>query len=450
MIKESVRFSKELEKVNEWWITGSFGPYGVKRKEYLDAVISETDSKRAILVTGPRRAGKTTIMRQTISYLLKEKEVSPDNILYISLDDPIFHTLSDSLIEDTINFFLENIAKGSSAKKYIFFDEVQALQDWYKWVKSFQDKYGERNSMKFILSGSSSLHLQREANLYLRGRVIDIQVYPLSFHEFLYFNSINVETLKFSDVDNLGILDISKIGKKVKSYFDDYMLVGGFPEWFEVRDVRKWFEKITNDIPKRAIYEDITSLYQIRSPRILENIFAYMVENQSKILSYETINEVAGLQRGILLNYIEYLKSSYLTIEIQKYAKGIKERIKSKKKFLILDQGIRNAMLKEHRLNIENIGFIVENIIGVHLYRNGEVHYLRTNGEVDFVLSKGKTLIPVEAKYRESPEVPKTLLKFMTDKNLKHGIVATKDIFKKEGNIYFLPVWLFLLIQFGE
>src|SRR3990167_1897468 len=95
MIKESVRFSKELEKVNEWWITGSFGPCGIKRKEYLDAVISEIDSKRATLVTGPRRAGKTTIIRQTISYLLKEKEVSPDNILYISLDDPIFHTLSD-------------------------------------------------------------------------------------------------------------------------------------------------------------------------------------------------------------------------------------------------------------------------------------------------------------------------------------------------------------------
>jgi predicted AAA+ superfamily ATPase len=294
------------------------------------------------------------------------------------------------------------------------------------------------------------MHLQKEANLYLRGRLIEMEVYPLSFYEFLQFNGLEIEKFKFSDIDRLSPLDVSKIGKKVKPYFEDYMLVGGFPEWFEVKDVRKWFEKITNDIPKRAIYEDVIGLYQIRSPKVLENIFAYIIENQSKILSYETINEVAGLQRSILLNYIDYLKSSYLVIEIQKFAKSVKERIKSKKKYLVLDQGIRNAVLKEYRLSLENLGFIVENIVGVHLYKNGQVFYLRTDGEIDFILSKGKKLIPVEAKYRESPEVPKSLQKFITEKKLKQGLVATKDIFKRDGNICFIPVWLLLLTWFDE
>lgn len=448
MIKDTVRFLKELEKVNEWWITSNIDLPGLLKRDCFETIIKELDSKRAIQITGPRRAGKTTVMKQTVSHLL-QNDIPPTDILYLSMDDPVFYTLSDSVFEDTINFFLENISKGEK-RKYIFLDEVQAFKGWYKWIKAFYDRCSEKRMIKFIFSGSSSLSLQKEANLYLRGRVMDIEIYPFSFKEFLKFNGIE-KKIKFSDLKNITQLKISSDYKKIKPYFEEYLLVGGFPEWFEIKDVKKWFEKITNDIPKKAIYEDIINLFNIKSPRILENIFAFILENQSRVLSYEKINEVAGLQRTILINYIEYLKSSYLLIEVQKFARKVKERIKSKKKFLVLDQGVRNAILKEYKLNPENIGFIIENVVGVHLSRVGKLYYFKTNDEIDFILEHRGSLIPVEAKYRESIKVPKTILKFIQKHRSEFSFVITKDIFKIEKinshYIYYIPAWLFLLME---
>lgn len=452
MIKDNIRFSKELEKVNEWWLTSKIELPKLLKREEIDKIIEEFKGSRAIQITGPRRVGKTTLIKQAISYLLSDK-ILPTNILFLSLDDPVFHTLSDSLIEDAINFFLENISKGDS-KKYIFLDEIQTYKEWYKWIKSFYDRYSENGKIKFVISGSSSLSLQKEANVYLRGRIQDFEIYPFSFKEFLQFNDIKVEKINFLEIEKIKPLDVSSLNKRVKPYFDEYLLVGGFPEWFKVKEVKNWFEKIINDIPKKAIYEDIINIFNIKSPRILENIFAFMLENQSRILSYETINEIAGLQRSILLNYIEYLKSSYLLIEVQKFTKKVKERIKSKKKFLILDQGIRNAILKEYKLNLENIGFIIENVIGVHLSRCGEIYYFKMNDEIDFIFKHNKLLIPVEAKYRERVEFPKSIIKFMQKYNTECGLVITKDVFKIEYNylpnrkIYFIPAWLFILMEF--
>jgi len=453
VIRDNIRFSKELEKVNEWWLTSGLTLPKLLKRECLDKIIKEFKGARAIQITGPRRVGKTTLIKQAISYLLSNKILSTD-ILFLSLDDPVFHTLSDSLIEDAINFFLENVSKGNY-KKYIFLDEIQVCKEWYKWIKSFYDKYSENGKIKFVLSGSSSLSLQKEANVYLRGRIQDFEIYPFSFKEFLQFNNIKVEKINFSEIERIKPLDVSSLNKRVKPYFDEYLLVGGFPEWFKVKDVKNWFEKIINDIPKKAIYEDIINIFNIKSPRILENIFAFILENQSRILSYETINEIAGLQRSILLNYIEYLKSSYLLVEVQKFTKRVKERIKSKKKFLVLDQGIRNAILKEYKLNLENIGFIIENVIGLHLYKNGEVYYFKVNEEIDFILRHNKLFIPIEAKYRERVKVPKSMMRFMQKYDTEYGFVITRDIFKKEeinllkkGEIYFIPAWLFLLMEF--
>ncbi len=141
-------------------------------------------------------------------------------------------------------------------------------------------------------------------------------------------------------------------------------------------------------------------------------------------------------------------------MEILKFAK-IKEQMKAKKKYLFFDQGIRNALLKDYSLREENVGFVVENVIGIAPYQvakrgGGNLFYYKTNSEVDFLL-KGKEIIPFEIKYRAQITKKETghLSDLLGKMGLTKGIVITKDILKNEringSEIFFISAWAFLL-----
>lgn len=454
MIKNIIEFRNELEKINEWWITSKIRikQNFLKRKE-LFRIIEELSTRRIITILGPRRVGKTTSVKQTIEFLIKEKNINPRNILYYSMDDPTLFNYSDMLLKDMIDYFIDNISDKNL--KYIFLDEAHLYKEWYKWIKSYYDKYED---IKFILTGSSSLTLSSEANKFLKGRTIEIIVFPLTFIEFLEMLGESVSKIPYEDIFKIDEFKMKEMWYKIKDYFNEYLLVGGFPEYFELRNgdntINRWFDRLINDIPKKAIYEDIANIFSIKNPKILELIFTFIAYNQSKILAYETINDIAKLDRATLLNYIEFLKSSYIVVEVLKYSRNIKEQLKSKRKFLIIDQGLRNAVLRNYQLKEDNLGFVVENTIGIQMYltysvKNKNVFYYRINDEIDFVIGD-ENPVPVEVKYRENIDPPKRqLLNFMQKFNSKTGIIITKNLLKREEItdkiINHIPAWLFLI-----
>lgn len=451
MINNLIEFRRELEKVNGWWIFNSVKEskkYPFKR-EIFESFKKGLDSRRILLLLGPRRVGKSILIKQTIDSLLLSG-IDPSSILYYSMDDPALSTYSDNLIKDLIDYHEENIA--SKGKRYIFLDEIQSYHGWHKWIKSYYDR---DLPIKFILTGSSSLALQKEASKYLRGRSSEFSLYPLNLMEFTALSNLKIPNYTLDNLFNISALEVEKLGIQIKKTFNEYLLAGGFPEWFEVKakGIEEWFKILVNDIPKKAIYEDVSNLFGIKNPRFLELIFTFIISHQSQILAYETINEVARLDRATLVNYIEFLKNSYLIIEILKYA-GLKEQLKAKKKFLCIDQGLRNAALKDFQLREENIGFIIENIIGLKcaLFEYKNVFYLKNNGEIDFIL-KDKEILPIEVKYRShiSQKDLSHLLLFMEKKKINKGIVITKDIYQiknlENKEIFFLPAWLFLLAK---
>jgi predicted AAA+ superfamily ATPase len=264
-----------------------------------------------------------------------------------------------------------------------------------------------------------------------------------------------IEKLDLKEIDTLSPLEIDRIHKNFKNEFEEFLLVGGFPEWFEVRELKKWSSVLSNMISKKAIYEDIVNIFRIRNPKILESIFLFIIANQNKILSYEKINEIAKLKHEILINYLEYLKSSYLVVEILKFAK-LKEQLKAKKKYLCIDQGLRNCLLSEYELKEDNVGFVVENVVGVHLYlhskkKDSTLMYHKVNEEIDFVLKEKEEIIPVEIKYRshvEEKEI-KNIKKFIVENNCRKGFVITKDLFKvikfDSKMLIFIPAIVFCL-----
>lgn len=441
MIKNEKEFEKALAKVNEWWGTGKSrrAERYPKKRDIFPKINLEMRSKRIVVLTGPRRVGKSVLLHQLIQNLL-ESGIDKNNIIYYQMDLPAIFSSTDQPLKDIIEYARSK----ATGRLYIFLDEIQASKEWYKWVKGY---YDQELDIKFILTGSSSLRIQTDANKYLRGRTVELELFPLDFKEFLKFSDMEI-----SKIDRKNSRSIINLEKKLKGPLEEFMLVGGFPEWFELRGEKnskeRWLTHLLSDVPKKAIYEDIAVFFNIRNPKLLDLLLNTLAVNQSRILSYEKINEVVGLDRGTLLSYIEFLKSSYLIFEIPVYGRPMKQA-KAMKKYILIDQGLRNSITMSYALREDNKGFMVENIVGRMLvlsYKN--VTYWREQSyEVDYVIDG----IPVEVKYKNVIDNDDLhgLIRFLEKNKKETGVVITKDRLEdktiESKRIRFVPFWMFLI-----
>lgn len=441
MIKDEKGFEDALARVNDWWNTGKsrVAEKYKNKRNIFNKLKDEVNIRRILILLGPRRVGKSVLLHQLIQDLL-DSGIPRKNIIYYQLDDQTIASFTDQPIQDIIEYAISK----NNGKLYVILDEIQTYKEWYKWIKTYYDRDLD---VKFILSGSASLTLQTDANKYLRGRTVEFEIFPLDFKEFLFFNNMAIP--EFKKTDNLSL---NFAQRELVNLLDEYLLIGGFPEWFGIKNRQdakeEWLIHLLTDVPKRAIYEDIAGYFNIRNPKIIDLVLNVISLNQSKIISYEKINEIVNLNRITLLDYIEFLKSSYLILEVPIYGNP-KKQMKAMKKFLLIDQGLRNSLMKEYALKEDNKGFIVENVVGITLALNySNVTYWREQiYEVDFVAND----IPVEVKYQNAIHEQdfRGLLKFLEKHKKNYGIVITKDRYEEKTidgkKIKFIPFWMFLL-----
>ncbi len=399
MIENPAEFRRELEKLNPQWLTGMPAEeeaYPVHRDE-LEALHADRELEKVSVVTGPRRAGKTVLLRHLMARLIRDG-VDPRNLLYCSLDNSRLVMMCDDLVRDATDLWLDSIAV--EGPRYLLLDEVHLLDGWYGGVKNLHDMDGD---LKIYVSGSASLAIQVKAEQYLRGRYVLHEVWPLDFRGFLRIIGGVHEGLAGEGPPGDG-LEAAREMKRLASEFKRYLLVGGFPESMKVEDTTRWFELLQNMVAQKAVYTDVAVTFNIRAVKVLDAVLHYIVQNQSRLLTYESINSVAGLKHEVLRDYIEYLKASYLVVEIRKNAPTVREQLGSRKKFLCADQGLRNALMAEYEVREDNEGFVAENVVGMHLHlaasRSGKrVFYSLQGGEIDFVV-RGEGTLLVEVKYR--------------------------------------------------
>lgn len=455
------------EKVNSQFLLGR------KREEFHD-IINKLDEKRILSIIGPRRVGKSTLIYQTIDYLLEVKKVNKKRILLFSGDDPsLFFNENDKLsdvLEIYFNEILEESISGLSSKVYIFIDEIHFIKNWQNYLKiCFDRKY----NIKFIVTGSSSLHLFKDANESLLGRIENIYVLPLSFSQFLNFYrtyitkkddiilpkfNLDNPDLSFKSLENIYYDETLKL--TIRKILNKYILVGGYPEYFEERDIEIWQKRLTDDIITRGIYKDILTMYNIKSPEILEKLMYYIADNNSQTFSYSGMTKNFSIDTVTLISYIGYLKQAFLINVLENYSTNIGKIIRSNKKLSILDNGIQNSLLKKKEIEPNDAGHIVESMVDFDIRllcekENYNEYYYRNSNkeEIDIILDRKIDVIPIEVKYTNQIENEDTIcIKNFIEKNqnnkigkTKYGIIITKDIYKKEGNLYFIPYWLFNL-----
>lgn len=452
------------EKINSQFLLG-------RKREEFNNIISKINEKRILSIIGPRRVGKSTLIYQAINYLLEDKKIDKKRILLFSGDDPsLFFDENDKLsdvLEVYFNEILQERISNLSSKVYIFIDEIHFIKNWQNYLKiCFDRKY----NIKFIVTGSSSLHLFKDANESLLGRIENIYVLPLTFHQFLNFHRTYVTKqediiLPKFDLDNpdISFRNLEKIYYDedlkitIQKILNEYILVGGYPEYFEDRDIDIWQRRLADDIITRGIYKDILTMYNIKSPDILEKLLYYIAANNSQTFSYTGMTRNFSIDTVTLISYVGYLKQAFLINILENYSTNIGKVIRSNKKLSVLDNGIQNSLLKKKELYNDDIGHIIESMVDFDIRlicekENYNEYYYRNSAkeEIDIILDRKIDVIPIEVKYTNQIEGYDTaIIKNFIEKNkmnkigkTNYGIVITKDIYKKEDNLYYIPYWL--------
>ena len=392
--------------------------------------------------------------------------------MLFSGDDPSLFFNENDKISDILEIYFNEILEESisnlTAKVYIFIDEIHFIKNWQNYLKiCFDRKY----NIKFIVTGSSSLHLFKNANESLLGRIENIYVLPLTFKQFLNFHRTYVSKQddiilpkfdldnpeeSFKNLENIYYNENLKI--TIHKILKEYILVGGYPEYFEDRDIEIWQRHLADDIITRGIYKDILTIYNIKSPEILEKLMYYIADNNAQTFSYSSMAGNFGVDTVTLMSYVGYLKQAFLINVLENYSTNIGKIIRSNKKISILDNGIQNSLLKKKELTNNDIGHIIESMVDFDIRlicekENYNQYYYRNSNkeEMDIILDRKIDIIPIEVKYTNQIENADTnTIKNFINKNKESkigkttfGIIITKNIYKKEENLYYIPYWLF-------
>jgi uncharacterized protein len=432
---------------NCWWKHRNIDAHynSMKRREYFDLfypLVEENAIKRAVVLKGPRRVGKTVLLFHTIQQLI-DFGVSPKRICYLSIETPIYNGIG---LEQLIGYFREAVQNNSKELLYIFFDEIQYLKNWEIHLKSLVDSY---HNIKFVVSGSAAAALKLKSIESGAGRFTDFVLPPLTFHEYL-------------SLKNLGNLVVSTVGPRVpgdavpfqrnflqykvndmqllNKYFIDYMNFGGYPEVSLSIEIQSNPGRyIRNDIVDKVLMRDLPLLYGIDDIQELNSFFTYIAFNTGAEMSLESISQSSGVSKNTIKKYITYLEAAFLIKVIQRVENsGKKFKRANFFKIYLTNPSLRCALFSPVNATDVAIGNMVETAI-YSQWQHTEVslYYARWDkGEVDMVhlgvLQKPDWL--VEIKWSNKYAQPKyfselkNIRSFSAAHNIYKPTVTTIDI----------------------
>ncbi len=364
MIKNSLK--NNLIQQNPHW-QGELATF-VKRDE-LDKLVSYLPLRQIITITGVRRCGKSSLAKQAVNYLI-EIGVSANNIIFMNLEQPYF--LEQRHNADYLTTIYDTYLQlcNPQGRVYVIFDEVQYFDNWQVYVKS---QY-ERSDTKFIITGSNSSMLSNELATLLSGRSLNIHLDTFSFVEFLRFKQISYENELVRITNKIAIARAK----------EEYLRWGGFFEVFSVED-----EVIKKDIligyVKNIIYQDIIPRHKIRNNEALERLFFYLLANPCTVLNYTTLSKTFNISDKTIKEYLNYFEQVFLFKYIDKFHNKAKERIKSKKKLFVLDNGLLQIAVK----HTKDLGSALENwVFNILNSTQNQLYYIHNTQEIDFYADK--------------------------------------------------------------
>ena len=413
----NICMKEAIQRWNIWWEkpTELDKFVGVKRN-CLPNIIQTLKIRHIKDIIGIRRSGKTVLMYQIISYLIK-KGVKAQNILYLNFDDPKLNNLEESI---------RNSLQLNPDISHIFIDEIQNIKEWEKVVRVYYDR---KRFKQLFVSGSSASLISRDVGKTLTGRHITNIVMPFSFKEFLKYHKIENPEL------------ISK-REKIIHYLGIYLRKGGFPETIgkDALTSKIILVDLYNDILSR----DIVSRFDA-DLEIVKKIGYYLITNIGSPFSYNSVARALNLHYDTVKKYIPYFEEVFLLLNIPHFSWKIKVQLKKHIKCYTIDNGLRNAVSFKFS---EDSGKLAENTVLIELKRRGkDLYFWKGKNEVDFIVKQENKLTAINVTYTD--KVPnreiKGLLEFKEKYKDAKLMIITKELEKTENAIKYIPLWKFLL-----
>lgn len=432
---------ERMQYENPWWTTKEIPTLykEMSKRLYFELFypfVTETDIRRAVVLMGPRRVGKTVMMFHTIDKLIEEN-INPQRIFFVGIDNPIYVNLG---LQEILDLCKDSVKAGNLDNSFVFFDEIQYLKDWERHLKVLVDSYPKT---KFIVSGSAAAALKWHSTESGAGRFTDFMLPPLTFQEFIHLKNkdhlLHEATIEYGEKQIPYRLPLSI--DELNTEFLLYLNFGGYPEVVLSEKIQKDMGRyVKNDIVDKVLLRDLPSLYGIKDVQELNRFFTYIAYNTGNELSYETMSRESGIQKETLKKYLEYLEAAFLIKVLNKVDINAKRlrRVTSFKVYLT-NPSLRTALFSPVKATDNEMGNMVETaILSQWMHREKlDITYARwkegnSTGEVDLVLVDDKKFKPVwgveikwSNRFFDMPQDLKSLIKFCKSNKFENALVTT-------------------------
>lgn len=434
---------ERLRYENPWWVSEKIPTVysSMSKRLYFDLFypfVIEKEVRRAVVLMGPRRVGKTVLMFHAIQELLEQK-VSSKNIFFIGIDNPIYIHLG---LQEILMLCKEALKLDELDNCYVFFDEIQYLKDWERHLKILVDAYPQ---VKFIVSGSAAAALKWHSIESGAGRFTDFMLPPLTFQEYIHLKKLD-HLLFYGEIEygrRIIPYHLAHDIKALNKEFLHYLNFGGYPEVVLSEKIQSDMGRyVKNDIVDKVLLRDLPSLYGIKDVQELNRFFTYIAYNTGCEFSYEKMSRDSGIQKETLKKYLEYLESAFLIKVLNKVDVNARRlrRVTSFKVYLT-NPSLRTALFSPIVESDPEMGNMVETaVLSQWMHReNLDLTYARwkegrSEGEVDLVLVDEKKFKPVwgveikwSNRYYNKPLELKSLIAFCKSNDLQEALVSTLD-----------------------
>lgn len=332
----------------------------MKKRALFNELKGYLDKKEALVITGMRQVGKTTLTRQLYDYIGDEKKI------WFDFENPLDVKVFEDIDYNNIYRRLDGLAGGAKNKRmFVFIDEIQIFPEITKIIKYLIDHY----QVKFIVTGSSNYYLKNLFPESLSGRKFLFQLDPLSFKEYLYFQ----DKISSDEIGGRKLLDAINSStvfahKKFETDYEDFLQYGGFPAVVLEED-ENTKKQILKNIFSSFFEKDLKILSDYKDIQELRDLLLLLVPRVGSLLDVTRIASELGVNRPKVYGYLEFLQGTFIIKLLPRHAKGIDRSVAGGKKVYFGDTGL----LK-----------IIGNVNDSQLFENGVVNQMSKYGKVSF------------------------------------------------------------------
>jgi predicted AAA+ superfamily ATPase len=307
---------KSLRRDNPWWDAAykmAQSPTEKTRAYFspFSTLALDWSVRRSTILMGPRRVGKTVMLRQLIEKAIDEG-FSGQNILFVSIDTPLYSGMPLSRL---IDLFEEETEHDAQARRIIVFDEIQYLKDWEVHLKVLTDQHP---NTRFIASGSAAAALRLKSQESGAGRFTDFFLPPLTFAEFLAFRELEADLIKSAPLGatlRFSTPDIERLNEE----FINYLNFGGYPEAVLNPAIQADVQRfLGRDIIDKVLLRDLPSLYGIQDIQELNRLFTTIAYHTGQEISLDGLAQSSGVAKNTITKYLEYLEAAFLIVRIRR------------------------------------------------------------------------------------------------------------------------------------